>query len=144
MDDLTYIREELKKFEMNIDGEQGIVCLDNALSCIRDILDNSNDERERRIATNIMRRYRDMVKEKTRKLMSSGRPDFELLSHIEKMMAPFVDYDFVDDSEFSSLKTEFSSRLADEFMREIRGKPLKDFNDDDKLWLQDIVSKLVK
>jgi len=86
MDDLIYIREELKKFEMNIDVEQGIICLDNALSCIREILDNSNDERKRRIATNIMHRYRVMVKEKARLLMSVGTPDSESLRRIMHMM----------------------------------------------------------
>jgi len=143
MDDLTYIREELKKFEMNIDGEQGIVCLDNALSWIRDILDNSNDARKRRIANNNMLTHRDKVVEKAKALISSGTPDSELLRHIMNMMDSFVNYDFGDEPEFSGLKTELSSRLADEFIRKVRGKYPKDFDEDDKLWLQDIMSKLI-
>lgn len=144
MYDLTYIREELKKFEININWEQGIACLDDALSCIRDILDNSNDERERRIAINIMRRYRDMVKEKARGIMSFGTPDIELLKHIEKMMDPFVCYDFGDEAEFYSLKEELSSKLADALLFGVRGKSLKDFDENDKRWLQGVLSKLTK
>jgi len=41
------------------------------------------------------------------------------------------------------LKAELSSRLADEFIFEVRGKYPKDFGEVDKLWLQDLVSKLI-
>jgi len=142
MNDLTYIREELKKFEKHIDNEQEIDHLGSALSCINDILDNSNDEHERKIAFNIMRTHRNEVIKEARTLLCYENLESEELSHIINVMEVFVVNGFGDEPEFHGLKEELSSRRTDEFMLKIKGKYLKDFNENDKLWLKDLISNL--
>ena len=137
MGNINDIRELLERFEHNITDEKGHNYLSEALEYIREVLDESNNERERKVAKNLMKTYCNEVLEKVRGWIFDGTPDSERLHQIHNLLTVFKDFSFDDDPNFQDIEREVFSRLFVQCCIELRGRQPKDFTTLDKVWFSE-------
>lgn len=140
MTSIDYIQEQFKKFEENINNKAGIEYLQSALEEIKMVSAESKDIRELTLVNNLFYKYRKIVMERARKVMSNGTPSYDELWLIVEFMHIFKENSLDEDTYFRDVsgkivvlwleayrRENYGDKLDDSLKNEIYGAVTKDF-----------------